>query len=125
MMPTATITPPADLVELKADWLAAEALSARIASEESAGEKTELHLQSKPHQVHEPSAAENWLTLQSEDQRARHDAARAELMRLTLAIADHEWWATLPFGSRLDAEIAVRRTAQGLYDAERAVPSAA
>ena len=117
-MSIATITPPADLVELKADWLAAEALSARIAAEDPAGEETELHLQPKPHLAHVPSAAENWLTLQSEDQRARHDAARAELMRLTLAIADHPWWGTLPFGTRLDAEIAVRRAAQGLYDAE-------
>lgn len=121
-MPTGTITPPADLVELKADWFAAEALSARIAAEKPAGEKTRLHLQPKPHQVHEPSAAENWLLLQSEDQRARHEAARAELMRLTLAIADHPWWATLPFGSRLNGEIAVRRAAKALYDAEHAVP---
>ena len=120
-MSTATIDPPADLVELKADWFAAEALSARIAAEENAGEKVYLNLVQKPHQVHEASAAENWLKLQSEDQRARRAAAQDELMRLTLAIADHEWWPTLPFGTRLDAEIAVRRAAQALHDADRAV----
>lgn len=121
-MPTATITPPADLVELKADWFAAESASARIAAEEPGGERMELHLRPRPHQAHEPDAAENWLVLQSEDQRARHDAARAELMRLTLAIARHPWWREVAPGTRFEAETAVRRAAQALYDAEHAAP---
>lgn len=116
-MPAATIDPPADLIELKAAWFAAEALSASIAAEENSGDEVLLQLQAP---AHAPGPVEKWLTMQSADQRTRHGEARAEVMRLTLALADHPWWGTLPFGTRLDAEIVVRRAALEQFGAKHA-----
>lgn len=104
--------PPADLVQLKADWYAAQALSARIAAEPNNGDEVLLQLRAP---AHAPGPIEKWLTMQSADQRTRHEEARAEVMRLTLALADHPWWKTLKFGTRLDAEVVVNRLALERY----------
>jgi hypothetical protein len=110
--------PPADLVRLKTDWYAAQALSNQIAAEPNNGDEVLLHLQAP---AHAPGPVEKWLTMQSTDQRTRHEEARAEVMRLTLALADHPWWKTLKFGTKLDAETVVNRLALKQFEAKHAV----
>lgn len=108
-----TPTPPDDLIDLKTRWYAASALSASIAAEPNCGDEVLLHLRAP---AHAPGPIEKWLTMQSADQRARHGEARDEVMRLVLELSDHPWWKTLPFGTRLDAEIVVNRRAREQFE---------
>lgn len=110
-MPEPALTPPEDLVRLKADWYAASALSAAIAAEPNCGDEILLQLRAP---AHAPGPVEKWLTLQSADQRERHQAARAEVMRLVLALADHPWWKT-PEGASPGAKATVNRLARELH----------
>jgi hypothetical protein len=63
-----------------------------------------------------PGPIEKWLTMQSADQRARHDEARAEVMRLVLELADHPWWKTLPPDAKGPGRIEVNRLARERFE---------
>lgn len=88
------ISPPEDLVELKARWYVLKALCDRIAAEEPAGDFVRGSYDVRRF---------------SDEQNGRLDAARAQLRELTLVIARHPWRSQQP--DRNAAEQALNRAA--------------
>lgn len=107
--------PPTDLVELRATWLAAEAAHKRVCDEANAGPEITTPA---PPPVYAVSPVEKWVQKQhypTADQLERREKAYALLVELTLKLADHP-------ENKGAVEIAARRAAQELYDAEHATP---
>lgn len=91
----AGMSPPEDLVELKARWYVLKAVCDDIAAEEPAGDFLRGSYETRRF---------------SEEQNARLDAARARLRELTLVIARHPWKAAQP--NRNAAEQALNEAAR-------------
>jgi len=115
-MPTATITPPADLVELRVAWLAAEAAHKRACDETNAGPEITTAVRESAYAV---SAAEKWVRTTyypTEGQLERRAETYSQLLGATRAVRDHAWWDTLEPGTKGAAEIEVRRLARERFE---------
>jgi len=89
------VSPPEDLIELKARWYALKAECDRIASEPPEGDYLRGSYE---------------LRRFSDEQNARLEAARARLRGLTLEVARHPWKARQP--NRTGAEQALNAAAR-------------
>lgn len=105
------LTPPEDLIDLKAQWLAAQALAYKIADEEPQGQE-EIHIPAR-HAADQPRT----VRLFSDEQNDRLNAARAEVQRLTLEIFRHPWKKNPPAGQRQEAEQALNEAAEQRWKA--------
>jgi hypothetical protein len=115
----AEITPPADLIQLKADWYAARALADQIANEPAApiNEDDEADRQSRTVTINPRHAGEqpHDILLPTAEQMARLNEARDKVQRITLEIFRHPWKQQQP--DRHKAEKELNRVALERYQA--------
>lgn len=109
--PVTDLTPPEDLIALKAAWLAAQHLADTIAAEEPEGDD---EVSIPPRTAAEQPRS---IRLFSDEQSARLEAARAEVRRLTMEIYRHPWKQSPPGGLRHAAEEALNEKAHARWRA--------